>query len=164
MLVGLVVVLAVSGTAAAGGSISSCDQNGNSKDTFNPGEGVYITGSCIVDLDNDGVGDIYVVKNKVWSNGDTITDVVLKKTDVPINSVNGKAYFLANVGNNPGEIPYPGEYDVIYDLDKDGTYDAGEDPIDSVVCAGFETIPEFTTIAIPAALALLAGLFVLRRR
>ena len=164
VLVGLVVVLAVSGTAAAGGIIASCDQNGNSKDKFYPGEGVYIGGSFISDPDSDGVGDIYVVKNKVWNDGDNITDVVLTKTNVPITDVDGQIYFLANVGDNPGDIPYPGEYDVIYDLNRNGKYDDGEDPIDNSLCAGLETVPEFTTIAIPAALALLVGLFVLRRR
>lgn len=142
------------------GNIWASDDKRNDKYTFNPDEAVYLAGEVST------YGDVYVVYNASWNDGDKIADagVVLQISNVDPNQVNyPNVLFLAYV-NNSGGIPYPGKYDIVYDSNRDGYYNQSGDYVDYVACSGFETIPEFTTIALPAAIAMLGAMFYLRRR
>ena len=151
-------LVAMPGIAAALTMIAATDGSGNDKYTFSPGENVYVTG---VNLPTDDSVDVYVTQNVSWSNGDSIANagVILVRYNVNSTQVEN-TLFLGTVSNAGGtyDIPYPGTYDIVYDADQDGTYDGGADYVDYVTCTGFETIPEFATIAIPVA-AILGLLF-----
>ena len=73
--------------------------------------------------------------------------------DKPLSSVNGL-----------NEIPAPGDFDIIYDCNQDGYFNASNDCVDYAVCSGFRTdIPEFATLAIPV-VALLGLVLFMRRK
>ena len=154
----VVMLVVMTGLAAALTMIAATDGSGNDKYTFSPGENVYVTG---VNLPTDDSVDVYVTQNVSWSNGDSIANagVILVRYNVNSTQVEN-TLFLGTVSNAGGtyDIPYPGTYDIVYDADQDGTYDGGADYVDYVTCTGFETIPEFATIAIPVA-AILGLLF-----
>jgi len=153
----VVMLVVMTGISAALTMIAATDGSGNDKDTFSPGENVYVTG---VNLPTDDSVDVYVTQNVSWSNGDSIANagVILVRYNVNSTQVEN-TLFLGTVSNAGGtyDIPYPGTYDIVYDADQDGTYDERADYVDYVTCTGFKTIPEFATIAIPAVAVL--GLF-----
>ena len=183
ILIALGIVTAMTGIAAAG-VIQVVDSTGTERQTFNPGEVVYVTGFGLDTSDNSV--DIYLTDNVVWAANDKITqaagrappDIVYFKIDAKaIDLVYPKKVALGTVANPAGgtNIPYPntydlatqkGGYDVIYDADEDEIYDgsAGGDAVDYMACSGFDTIPEFATIAIPAVAILGLFLFFNRRK
>jgi hypothetical protein len=154
-------MLVISGITYAGGSVWGSDAKGTDKYYFKPGETVYVTWASLGDP--DGVGDFYTVYSRDWKSGDPITGVIVKKENVDTSAFFGTVP-LAVVGKNPGEIPYPGSYDIVYDADQNGIFDNG-DNVDYITAAGFETtLPEFSTIAVPSAMALLAVMVFMRRQ
>jgi|GEM_PF-4086431 hypothetical protein len=151
--------------------IFSCDENKDSKHTFGPGENVYVKGYDLPDR----TGTIYIVENVDWTEIPTgtayssVTTIVVTISNVDDDDLYATPPVEVGTVSN-GDYPctncigYPGGYDIIWD-DGDGIWEGqNTDPVDYVECNGFETIPEFTTIAIPMAIALLAGLFFFRRQ
>ncbi|RLI70167.1 hypothetical protein DRO97_11105, partial [Archaeoglobales archaeon] len=160
-------IITVVGIASANGIVFSSDEYGNEKNEFAPNEEVYVKGYGLTD--NQEV-NVYVVINEDWTDGEDIDkggNVLFYKT-VNSNDIDENGPLeLGTVSNDGGQydIPYPGEYDIVYDANKDGKYDSSAgDLVDYVYCQGFQTIPEFTTIALPAAIAMLGAMFYLRRR
>lgn len=117
----------------------SCDPYGAKKDTFYPGEDVYVHGS---DFTPSTTFNIYIVSHKAtWSDGDAIPPSVGTAT---------------TVSSGPDEkIPptliwqhdlTPGKYDIVIDVNGNGKYDQGIDCLDAndvQVTAGFLIIPEY---------------------
>jgi hypothetical protein len=144
-------------------TIESSDIFGTKKDIFQPSESVYVIGSGYPIIDSGPVTfDLYVVEDRTWTNGMAIPA-----------RVTGTATTVTTDGS--GNIPVTeiwassvvGKYDIVVDVNGNKTYDLCTDPLDDMDVneAGFETIPEFTTIAIPvAAIFGLVLLFNRRRR
>ena len=175
----IAMLMVMAGTAMAAGIIQSTDSAGNQEiNDFILGQSVYARGSTLVDPDDKA--DIYVVvdgaKPETWEDGEVIDDLtnhsmVLVQTNVARSEVDMTVIgytgpkFLGVVGNNAGEIPAPGSYDIVYDRDQDGYFNASVDCVDYGVCSGFDTeIPEFATIALPALSVLGLFMFFNRRR
>ena len=175
----MAVFTVMAGTAMAAGIIQSTDSIGNQEiNDFIVGQSVYVRGFDLVDSDDKA--DIYVVidgsKPESWDDGEVIdnstdhpmvllyTDVARSEVDKGLTGYTGPK-LLGVVGNNPGEIPAPGSYDIVYDRDQDGYFNASVDCVDYGVCSGFNTeIPEFATIALPALAVLGLFMFFNRRR
>jgi len=175
----IAMLMVMAGTAMAAGIIESTDSTGSQGiSTFSLGQSVYARGSTLVDPDDKA--DIYVVvdgaKPETWEDGELIddstnhsmvlvqTDVARSEVDMIVSGYTGPK-FLGVVGSNAGEIPAPGSYDIVYDRDQDGYFNASDDCVDYVKCAGFYTeIPEFATIALPALSVLGLFMFFNRRR
>jgi hypothetical protein len=168
MIALLVVALSVSMAAADTGWIRAVDGSGTDMTItpFGPGDIVYGNGNGL-----DGISaDIYVVPNRVWVHGDNMSTIAYTciVTGVAANEVDAAAVpptqkDLGTVGLGSGEIPYPGEYDILYDCNHDGIYDIGDTVNHFDVCKAFTTIPEFTTLAIPM-IALLGLVLYMRRK
>ena len=169
MIALLVVALSVSMAAADTGWIRAVDSSGTdmTKIPFGPGDMVYANGDGL-----EGTSaDIYVVPNRVlWEYGDNMSIIAytLRVTGVAANEVDAAAIpstqkYLGTVGLGSGEIPYPGEYDILYDCNHDGIYGGGDTVNHFEVCKAFTTVPEFTTIAIPM-IALLGLVLYMRRK
>ena len=105
--------------------------------------------------------DLYVVDDTIWIDGMAIP-----------SRVSGTAMSVTTDGT--GNIPVGtiiwassviGNYDIVIDVGEDGYYDASTDALDDmdIEDACFETVPEFTTIAIPVA-AILGLMFLFSRR
>jgi len=156
----VVMLTAMTGLAAAA-DIESCDSSGNLKDTFSEGETVYVKG---VNFGGSTYsGNLYVVgdQGEAWFNeprdlpSDFLGSVIVNKS---VSNWNGDAEPLGVVGSGSGEIPFPANYDIVFDVNNDGWDPNSSDMADKEVCVGFKTIPEFATIAIPVA-AILGLLF-----
>lgn len=139
------------------------------KNVFRPGEKVYVKG---FNIEDDEKGDIYVFYDQTWKDKDKLVyphhDCLAEIYDVKAQAGDfvGSPIELGIVKNDVppfGYFPYPAKYDIVYDRNQNNTYDVDVDLIDKVSCTGFETIPEFTTIAIPVA-AILGLLFLFSRR
>ena len=121
-------------------SFESGDPYGAQKDTFNPGEDVYVYGDGFT---FSTTLDIHIVNDKAtWQDGDTIP-----------SRVAGTATTVSS--DTSGKIPLtlvwlhgltPGKYDIVVDVDGDGIYDKDTDCLDDNdvnVTAGFLVIPEY---------------------
>ena len=163
-----VVMLVVMTGLAAAQSIQSCDASGTPKDTFGPSDRIYVTGTDLNNASNNG--KIWIVENLDWGSSWDQTNL----SDYSYHHGGVPDVFVTGIGASGGKFTpsdpvdicavtdlsgvYPDYYDIIYDVDGDGLYDYGTDLVDKLGCYGFETIPEFATIAIPAA-AILGLLF-----
>jgi hypothetical protein len=147
--------------ATGGARVVSSDSAGTEeKDIFYPEESVYCYAENLPDPDNDQKVRIYVVNDDDWAVGSPIEDVSGGFDEVKTNE--------GRIVDQPVLIwpaPLtPGKYDIIIDVDNYGELDANE-PVDGMeATAGFEAIPEFTTIAIPVGLILLLFFFNERKR
>ena len=121
-------------------------------------ESVYIYGYGYAQNTNY---DIYIVEDRTWNDGDTIPDRVAGTID----TVTTDEWGNIPTGTLIWATSVIGKYDIIVDVNGNGKYDECVDALDDmdVNNAGFETIPEFTTIAIPVA-AIIALLFLFSRR
>ncbi len=108
-------------------------------DKFDTSEDVYVWG---YGLTNNV--DVYIVSDRDWENGDTITegDIVASKLGTNINTQH------VRVWSNPIIV---GEYDVFVDTNNNKIYDFGVDAIDSASIVGFEVVPEADTIVLMGA-------------
>jgi hypothetical protein len=192
LLVSVVAVTALTGVATA--SLAICDSSGNQEKEFGPGEDVYITitdnnlpAGKLVDI---YVVDNIVWSG--GETIDTGGNIYAKYTAVSSNLLIGgnkyKVGTVANPKNYPpapgGNFTYPnkfdgtsGGYDVVVDCidsssnwSPDGIYQKpsgvadGPDYVQYMGCSGFDTVPEFATIAIPAIAVLGLFLFFNKRK
>ena len=185
-MIALLVVAMGAGMAAAQGTIQSTDSTAvNEIDNFIVGDGVYARGLLLSDCDGDDMVDVYVVvdgaKPETWDDGESIVTadhpLVLVCTGVNPNDINAGylgvsgPLLLGTVVNKDlssvdgsSEIPAPGSFDIVYDCNRDGYFNASDDCVDYGVCSGFNTsIPEFATLAIPV-IALLGLVLYMRRK
>lgn len=147
--------------------IESSDATGKRCDQFKIGQKIYVYGVGLNPAPNNG--KVYIVDDADWTPKD-----YGKKISV-ISHIN---FTKENVGASGGKFlpkdplelclveklsgTYPDHYDIVYDVNGNGIYEAG-DLVDEEICTGFTTIPEFTTIVIPVA-AILGLLFLFSRR
>lgn len=142
--------------ASAGGTasgdeilmIESADSSGNKKDIFIEGDNVYSFGSG---YGSNETYDLYIVKDRSWTDGMSITPYVIKMTIS--TDVNG------DIVPDPTLIwssAVRGKYDIIVDVEGNGNYDQNIDPLDDadVNDAGFE-VPVLTPVGIIALIGLL---------
>ena len=138
-------------------TVESSDAGGNKKDRFLVGDKVYAYGSC---YEPGKTYNLSIVEDRVWNDGMAIPPFILQTT--VSTDANGKI------------IPHPtliwpsaviGKYDIVVDVNGNEEYDECVDALDDmdVEDAGFEVVPEFTTIAIPVA-AVMGLLFLFSRR
>ena len=125
-------------------AVESADISGTPKDIFQPGEAVYAVGSGYAP---GTTYDLYIVADTTWTDGMAIPPRVSGTessvtTDTSGNIAAGTLIWTSSV---------VGVYDIVVDVNGNGDYDAGTDALDSNIDVGFETIPEFSTIAIPVA-------------
>jgi len=140
-------------------TVESSDSSGVKKDTFQPAETVYAIGSGYA---ASSTYNRYVVENTTWFDGKAIPGRVSGTETTVTTDSDGK------ISPHPTQIwasSVVGEYDIVVDVNGNGTYDEGIDALDDmdVNGAGFEVIPEFSTIAIPVA-AILGLLFLFNYR
>lgn len=138
-------------------TIESSDAAGNKKDIFLVGDKVNASGCCYGKNKNY---NLYIVEDRVWNDGMAISPSIVDTT--VSTDADG------NISPHPTLI-WPsaeiGKYDIIVDVNGNGKYDNCTDALDDldVNDAGFEVIPEFTTIAMPV-VAILGLLFLFSRR
>ena len=123
--------------------IESSDASGSVRNTFDISESVYVLGSG---FPASSTFDIYIVEDVVsWTAMNGMPIPASASTDVP-----------SITSNSSGQInvallwshPTLGNYDIIVDVNRNGLYDAGIDPIDSddVVTAGVIIVPELSPV------------------
>ena len=140
------------------------DPTGAVKQTFFQRDSVYCSGSFFVPGDNV---DVYIVKDDSWSDGQHILGALSVKYNVTVDAA----------GNLPITMIWPGrlivgEYDIVFDTNRDGIYESGVDVVDNPNDPGFEVIndpgsaPVFPNIYVGIAAALGAGIvaYAVRRR
>ena len=128
--------------------IESADSSGNKKDTFIEGDKVYSFGSK---YGASETYDLYIVEDRSWTDGMSITPYVIKTT--VSTDVNG------DIVPDPTLIwssAIKGKYDIVVDVEGNGNYDQDIDPLDDadVNDAGFE-VPVLTPVGMIALIGLL---------
>ena len=162
----MVGIASADGLSEGQGVILSCNATGTEKNVFSAGETVYVIG---YGLAPDNAVDVYVVnyKNPMYYDGEPIGPYIVKKSTS--SSEVEHVLALGVVGNAPGQIPCPGEYDIVYDKNQDGYWNESVDLIDYKACIGFVTIPIPKEVpvgtAVPVGIALIIiALVIFRRR
>ena len=142
-------------TAVAAPTVESCDPAGVAKDTFFPGEDVYVVG--------EGYRPLWNFTISVVEDVTTWTDGMAIPPRVP-----GTAYGVAS--DSDGNMgPWPvwyapltiGKYDIVVDVNWNDIYDEGIDALDDSdieVTAGFQVIPEVPLGTIMASAAMIIAL------
>ena len=127
----------------------SSDSLGNPKDTFVPGEMVYVT----VPATGQTVTLYIVADQTIWNEGDSLTDV---SDGVEILTLNpGPGTQIIQIWAPPLVV---GQYDIVMDVDNDGVFDTGQDLVDSMLITGFSVIPEVPWGTIMASAAMIIAL------
>jgi len=119
-------------TFVAGPTGEATDSVGVGQDTYTTGEVVYGTGSGFTP--NTDV-DVYIVGDRAWNDGDAIP------TDVSSDGMNPAVPTDAAGDLGPTNVwppPLtPGEYDMVFDANRNGTYDELFDVVDDPNHPGF---------------------------
>jgi hypothetical protein len=119
-----IVDILISPYLATKASIETCDSTGNPKDDFDPGERVYLSGKGLA------ASTEYVVS--------IVPDSDIWITGMPIKGIPDVSSRLSS--DEEGAIPpaalwdtiqSDGEYDILLDINGNGLYDGGVDPIDN---------------------------------
>ena len=140
-----------------GPTVESALVSGTPENTFQISDPVYAVGSGYPAAGT--IYDLHVVDDTTWTDGMAIPARVAGTetsvtTDASKNIPAGTLIWTSAVA---------GKYDIVVDVNGNGVYDAGTDALDANIDVGFEAIPEFTTIAIPAAM-ILGMVFLMHRR
>jgi hypothetical protein len=131
-------------TAASSG-VATChfesgDSYGAKKDTFYPGEDVYVYGS---DFLPSQTLKIYIVNDKAtWNDGDAIPSRIAGTATTVSSQPDGK--ILPTIVWHHDLTP--GKYDIVIDVNGNGYYNKNIDCLDDndlQVTAGFLIIPEY---------------------
>ncbi len=105
---------------------NSADSSGSGKDEFTPDDTVYASGNWFTP---GSPVDIYILPDRAWSDGDPVTGIPVAS---PI--ANGSGSFLVQVWAPPLE---EGEYDLVFDSNRNQTYDKLVDAVDDPNHPGF---------------------------
>ena len=142
--------------------IESCGLTAEQKDLFDLGETIYVAGTG---YSPSTVYDFYIVADEeMWTDGmaipERVPDTATTVSSNPDGGINPTA-----VWDNPQTI---GNYDIVVDVNSNGEYDVGVDPLDDSdvkVTAGF-FIPEFPPILILPVLVIttLSAILLKKRR
>jgi len=137
-------------------TVESADVSGATKDVFQLGESVYAIGSGYAP---STIYDLYVVEDTTWTDGMPIPPRVVGTE----TSVTTDAFGNIPAGTLIWGAAVEGLYDIVVDVSGEGDYDAATDALDANIDVGFETIPEFPTVALPVA-AIIGLMFLFQRR
>ncbi len=137
-------------------TVESADDSGATKDIFQLGDSVYAIGSGYA---TGTTYDLHIVADTTWTDGMAIPSRVIGTA----TSVTTDASGNIPAGTQIWASSVVGKYDIVVDVNGNGQYDANTDALDSNIDVGFETIPEFSTIAIPVA-TILGLLFLFSRK
>jgi uncharacterized repeat protein (TIGR01451 family) len=143
--------------SGAGPTVESADISGTPQNLFRIGDPVDAVGSGYPAAST--TYDLYVVDDIIWTDGMAIPSRVAGT----VTSVTTDASKNIPSGTLIWNLAAEGNYDLVVDVNGNGQYDVGTDAIDRDIDVGFEAIPEFTTIAIPAAM-ILGMVFLMHRR
>ena len=113
----------------------STDPDGVSKDAYAATENVYVTGSG---FRRNSEVDMYVVEDLAWNDGDPIPADV---SSDGMNTLTTDDYGnLAPTNIWPPPL-IPGGYDIVFDANQNGVYDASADCVDHPDHPGFVVLP-----------------------
>jgi hypothetical protein len=149
---------AISGTDFVLPTIASCDQYGNSKDTFNLGEAVAVKGTGYDPLKTY---NIYLVDDTEWTEGMSIPSRVASTTNTITTQSDGTLGTPIIYSN-----PAPGTYDILIDVNGNGLYDSGIDTLlnnQVQVTAGIFVVPEYAYGALLALIACFAAFIIIKK-
>jgi len=136
-------------------SVFPCDSEGSPKDVFHEDDYVYCQGSG---FPNNTNVRIYVTQNKTWANGDSITDVRTGYNETTTDS-NGTFLIRLGLAGNLSHNELPAYYDVVVDVNCDGTFDAGLDTVYDITYLPGITVPE--TLPIGRGVAILFTIYLI---
>lgn len=121
-------------TAPVQPSGEATGQLGAGKDSYSPSETVYVTGSGFA---ANSTVHVYIVEDFAWSDGDTIpADLTGDGMDIVPTDAAGNIVPTA-VWLSPLTV---GEYDMVFDADRNGVYNSATDFVDNPNHPGFEVI------------------------
>ena len=140
-----------------GPTVESADIGGTPQNIFRIGDPMYAIGSDYPAAST--TYDLYVVDDTTWTNGMAIPSCVAGTA----TSVTTDAFKNIPVGTPIWTSAVGGKYDIVVDVNGNGDYDAGTDALGANIDVGGGAIPEFITIAIPAAM-ILGMIFLMHRR
>jgi len=137
--------------------IESCDESGNKKDQFNPGETIRINGSSFSTSQDY---DIHIVYNTTWYDDMPIPSRVSGTNETVSSDASGNIL--------PARVwlsAQPGKYDIVLDIDGNGRYEVDVDALDDldISGAGFFVIPEYAIGTILALAVCFVGVLVYQR-
>jgi len=109
------------------------DSVGIGKDTYTTGETAYATGSG---FPGNVTIDVYIVNDRTWTDSDTIPADVGDGLEVVVTDQYG------NLAPTPVWLPplQGGEYDLVFDVNRNGVYDADIDVVDDPGHPGFTVV------------------------
>jgi len=132
-----ILMLLISLQNAEAHGIYVCDANGNEKDSFYTNETVYVKGS--VPYPNNE-STVYIINSSTsWSDQANLSVNLMFQALVSTNSSN-----IIPVTIIWGD-PKAGQYDVVMDLNGNGTYDSAIDHVDNLTSVGFSVYDVPTT-------------------
>lgn len=134
------------------------DAVGGTKDVYTTRETVYASGSGFMPGD---VVDIYVTEDKHWEDGMPINSTIYAGPVTVTVAGNGTI-----TGEEVWPDPVPGEYDMVFDTNQDGSYNTG-DVVDNPNDPGFTVVaavPTVTPMGLIALIGLLSVIVVIRTK
>jgi len=145
------------GLVPAAPTVVSCDDTGNLKDTFYPGETVYVKGSG---LEHSKIYPVHVVYDvETWTNGMSIPSRVPGTEETITSNSNGMI-----TPTSIWSLAVPGKYDLVIDVNGNGLYEIGVDSLDQFDATGFFVVPELPLGTITALSATFIPLVLTRAR
>ena len=140
-------------------TIDTCDVTGQTKNTFNPTEQVYLKGTNGA---TSTTYPVYIVSDETsWTDGKQIPSAIPGTTTQVTTDASG------NIATTIGWTnPSPGKYDVVLDINKNGVYDVGTDALlnDIVTTGGFFVVPEYALGGLAALAACFMGFIAFKKR
>jgi hypothetical protein len=142
--------------SVGGPTVESALVSGTPENIFQPGDPVYAVGSGYA---TSTTYNLYILDDQTWPGVGSLADAIVTMsvtTDASGDIPTGTLIWTSAVG---------GKYSIVVDVNGNGDYDAGTDALGANigVDAGVWAIPEFITIAIPAAM-ILGMVFLMHRR
>jgi len=137
------------------------DAVGETKDVYYTNEVVYATGSGFAP---NSLVDIYVTNDEHWYDGRPINSTIYVQKENVSADAEGNI-----VGEEIWTNPIPGEYDMVFDANRDGFYNASVDAVDHPDHPGFRVIeiaavPTMTHLGIAILISLLSIVAVINIR
>ncbi|MFQ6073479.1 MAG: hypothetical protein ACE5KT_12380, partial [Methanosarcinales archaeon] len=142
--------------------VISTDENGTEKNAYHEGDSVYVKAirlspntNYTIWIQNDPVKD----REKLKPNEDPSGSQEVVTTDSNGNLTNTLIWNYVPTSNGA-------RYDIVLDKagEGEGRYNAAYDGIDDILIYGFETVPEFPTMIVPSAIALLIVFLMFRKK
>jgi uncharacterized repeat protein (TIGR02543 family) len=142
-------------------TIESCDNTGNKKDVFSPGETVYITGTGYAE---NQTYSIYIVNATTWINGMAIPEGI-QGTATSVSTDSTGIIQITMVCN---ETLTPGNYDILINVNGTSTYDAQADTLYTIqILPQAQSSPEYvfgTILGLTGCFAALGAFRIYKRK